>query len=167
MIKAIFAVDHWGGMGHRGTLPWPHHSEDLQYFKSQTNNEVVVMGRRTWDDPNMPKPLPNRTNYIVTNRPIVGYGVTSIAGELTKQVTDIQKIFPKKTIWVIGGPEILMSLRYLFDEVHITHFKAQYNTDTQIDLRKFLTVFRAYSAKPSTDRTCTWTVYKNIDIFRP
>ena len=68
MIKAIFAVDYWGGMGFSGSLPWPHHREDLQYFKEQTDNNVVVMGRRTWDDPKMPKPLPNRTHVIITRQ---------------------------------------------------------------------------------------------------
>lgn len=166
MIKAIFAVDHWGGMGYKGTLPWPHHKEDLQYFKSQTENDIVVMGRRTWDDPKMPKPLPNRTTYVVTNRPIVGYHVTSISGDIKQHLENIQKLYPKKTVWVIGGPEILMNTRYVFDEVHITHFKGQYHSDTKIDLKKFLNVFRATSAKPSSDRSCNWTTYKNIDIFR-
>jgi dihydrofolate reductase len=166
MIKAIFAVDYWGGMGLDGSLPWPHHREDLQYFKEQTDNNIVVMGRRTWDDPKMPKPLPNRTTYVVTNRPIRGYNVTSISGDISNHLINIQKIYPKKTVWVIGGPEILMSVKDRIDEAHITHFKGQYRTDVQIDLKKFLQLFRATSAKPSTDRLCNWTTYKNIDIFR-
>jgi len=166
MIKAIFAVDYWGGMGNKGTLPWPHHTEDLQYFKEQTENQIVVMGRRTWDDPKMPKPLPNRYTCVVTHRPIIGYGVRSISGDIKEHLLNIEKSNPKKTIWIIGGPEILMSHRYMFDEVHVSHFKGQYHSDTQIDLKKFLTVFRAYSAKPSSDRLCNWTVYKNVDIFK-
>ena len=59
-IKAIFAVDKFGGMGFNGSLPWPHHSEDLAYFKEQTTNHIVVMGRNTWEDPKLPKPLPGR-----------------------------------------------------------------------------------------------------------
>lgn len=166
MIKAIFAVDYWGGMGLQGSLPWPNHKEDLTYFKEQTVNNVVVMGRRTWDDPKMPKPLPGRITYVATNRPIVGYNVTSISGDLLTHITNIKKLYPKKTVWIIGGPEILMSCKNLIDEAHITHFKSQFRTDTQIDLKKFLQLFRAMSAKPSSDRICTWTVYKNIDIFR-
>ena len=166
MIKAIFAVDWWGGMGLNGSLPWPHHKEDLQYFKEQTENDVVVMGRNTWDDPKMPKPLPNRITYVVTNRPITGYKVTSISGNVTEHILNIQKIYPSRTVWIIGGPTLLMTNKSIIDEAHITHFKSQYRTDVQIDLRKFLQLFRACSAKPSTDRSCNWTVYKNIDIFR-
>ena len=167
MIKAIFAVDHWGGMGLNGSLPWPHHSEDLQYFKEQTKNNIVVMGRRTWDDPKMPKPLPDRITYVATNRPLLGYGgVRTIRGNLLESVKSIAENYPNKTVWIIGGPQILMDTKELIDEVHITHFKGQFRTDVQIDLRKFLSLFQARSAGPSSDRKCTWMTYKNIDIFR-
>ncbi len=69
-IKAIFAVDYWGGMGQNGSLPWPHHSEDLQYFKQQTKDQIVVMGRRTWDDPKMLKPLSGRQTFVATTKPL-------------------------------------------------------------------------------------------------
>ena len=70
MIKAIFAVDVWGGMGYNGSLPWPHHREDFQYFKDQTTDHIVVMGLRTWVDPKMPNPLTIRICYVSTNRQV-------------------------------------------------------------------------------------------------
>ena len=167
MIKAIFAVDYWGGMGLNGSLPWPHHTEDLQYFKEQTNGHVVVMGRKTWDDPKMPKPLPNRITYVATNRPLFGYsGVRTIRGDLEQQILKIKDSHPDKTVWIIGGPDILLATKSIVDEAHITHFKSQFKTDVQIDLRKYLSLFQATGAAPSSDRKCNWTTYKNIDIFR-
>lgn len=166
MIKAIFAVDPWGGMGHQGSLPWPHCSEDLQYFKTQTKGDIVIMGRHTWDDPKMPKPLPDRITYVVTNRPIAGYYVTCIKGDIASQLQSIQAIYPKKNIWIIGGPELIMSCKDHIDEAHITHFKNQYRADVKIDLKKFLLLFRPMSARPSLDGRCSWMVYKNIDIFK-
>ena len=168
MIKAIFAVDHWGGMGLNGSLPWPHHSEDLRYFKEQTQDDIVIMGRRTWDDPKMPKPLPGRTTYVITSKPIFGYnGVKTIKGDLIAAIKKIANDNPTKTVWIIGGPQILLDTKDLIDEAHITHFKGQYRADVQLDLRKYLTLFRAKSAAPSSDRKCSWMTYKNIDIFRP
>lgn len=50
--------------------------EDMQFFKEKTStkesdkqyNNIVVMGRKTWDSiPKRYKPLPNRTNIILTN----------------------------------------------------------------------------------------------------
>jgi len=168
MIKSIFAVDHWGGMGLNGSLPWPHHSEDLKYFKEQTHGDIVIMGRKTWDDPKMPKPLPGRTTYVVTNRPLFGYaGVRTIKGDLVEAIKSIKLNYPSKTIWIIGGPDILMTTKDLVDEAHVTHFKGQYRTDVSIDLRKYLSLFQARSAQTSLDKKCSWTTYKNIDLFKP
>jgi dihydrofolate reductase len=166
MIKAIFAVDHWGGMGLKGSLPWPHHREDLQYFKEQTQGHIVIMGRKTWDDPKMPKPLPERMTFVATNRPIIGYGISTIRGDLIERIKHIQSNYPKKDIWIIGGPNILMDTKDIVDQVHITHFKGQFRSDVQIDLKKYLTFFRTTSAATSTDKKCSWMTYKNIDIFR-
>jgi len=165
MIKAIFAVDYWGGMGFNGTLPWPSHSEDLQYFKEQTQGHIVIMGRKTWDDPKMPKPLADRTTYVVTNRPLFGHGVKTIRGDIAERVKNIQAENPNKTVWIIGGPDILMATKDIVQEAHITHFKTQCRVDVQIDLRKYLSLFRATGAAPSTDRKCNWTTYKNINPF--
>ena len=167
MINALFAVDQYGGIGLQGTLPWPHNKSDMQHFSQLTQGHVVVMGRRTWDDPKMPKPLPDRTTYVVTNRPLFGYeGVRTMRGDITAGIKMIAVNNPLRTVWIIGGPEILMSTRDLVDEVHITHFKGQFKTDVQIDLRRYLSLFQARSAAPSTDKKCNWTTYKNIDIFR-
>ena len=166
-VKSIFAVDHWGGMGLNGSLPWPHHREDLQYFQKQTAGHIVVMGRRTWDDPKMPKPLPNRTTYVVTHRPILGYdNVRTINGDIVSTIRVIAENNPHKTVWIIGGPEILLETKDLVDETHITHFKGQFRTDVKMDMKKYLALFQARSAGPSTDNLCTWMIYKNIDVFR-
>ena len=67
MIKAIMAVDDKGGCSKNGTLPWPKNSNDLQWFKKNTLNHVVIMGKLTWIDPLMPSPLKKRINVLITN----------------------------------------------------------------------------------------------------
>ena len=54
MIKAIMAVDEKGGISKGQSMPWPKNSIDLKWFKENTVNNVVVMGRKTWEDPFMP-----------------------------------------------------------------------------------------------------------------
>ena len=49
-------------------MPWPKNSSDLKWFKKNTLNAVVIMGRATWEDPFMPSPLINRLNILVTNQ---------------------------------------------------------------------------------------------------
>ena len=62
MIKAIMAVDEKGGISKGQSMPWPKNSIDLKWFKENTINNIVVMGRKTWDDPFMPTPLKSRIN---------------------------------------------------------------------------------------------------------
>ena len=68
MIKAIMAVDEKGGISKGQSMPWPKNSIDLKWFKENTINNVVVMGRKTWEDPFMPTPLKSRINVLITNK---------------------------------------------------------------------------------------------------
>ena len=65
MITAIAAVDREWAIGYNGEL-LAHISEDMKRFKELTKDKVVVMGRKTWES--LPtKPLPSRTNIVVTH----------------------------------------------------------------------------------------------------
>ena len=68
MIKAIMAVDDKGGISKGSSMPWPKNSNDLKWFKKNTENQIVVMGSKTWEDPFMPAPLANRINILVTSK---------------------------------------------------------------------------------------------------
>ena len=160
MINAIFAVDFNGGMGLNGSLPWPHNSEDLQYFKELTTGHVVVCGRKTWDDPKMPKPLPNRTVYVATNRSIEH--ATAISGNLVDSILDLEKAHPDKTIWVVGGPKIIEECLDLYDAIHLTHFKGSYKIDTKIDLKRLLAGFIPVRAQVAPDFQSTMVKYAPV-----
>lgn len=166
MIKAIFAVDQHGGLGQDGSLPWPHSTEDFQFFKNTTLGDIVVMGSKTWNDPKMPKPLPGRMNFVVTNKSFVGHGAIVLNGDINQQIQDLAKAYPDKTVWVIGGANILEQTRDILDEIYLTHFRGSYRADTRIDLKKFLSGFVPKSASVSEDRQCTWVIYKNEDVSR-
>ena len=160
MINAIFAVDFNGGMGFNGTLPWPHNSEDLKHFQGLTTNHVVVCGRRTWDDPKMPKPLPNRAVYVATHRP-VSYAV-GFSGDVQENLLKIESEHPNKKIFVIGGVKLLESAKPLLERIYLTHFKGSYKVDTRIYLKEFLAGFSPVRAQVSQDFQSTFTVYENI-----
>lgn len=160
MINAIFAVDFNGGMGFNGTLPWPHNSEDLQHFRDLTTGHVVVCGRRTWDDPKMPKPLPNRRVYVATNRS-VSYA-TAFAGDIKENLLRIEAANADKKIFVIGGSKLLEEAQPLIDRIYLTHVKGSYRADTRIYVKEFLTGFRPVRAQVSQDFQSTFTVYESI-----
>lgn len=160
MINAIFAVDHHGGMGFNGTLPWPHNRIDLGRFQRATTDHVVIMGRKTWDDPKMPKPLKGRIVYVASHRPIELAG--RISGNIVEQVLAVEQQHPDKTIWVIGGPEIIESCQDLFDRIYLTYFKGSYKVDTKIDLGAVLKGFKPVRADVAKDFQSTQVIYESI-----
>jgi len=67
-LHLIFARAANGVIGKDGTLPW-HLPEDLAHFKRTTLGCPVIMGRKTWDSlPAKFRPLPGRTNVVVTHQ---------------------------------------------------------------------------------------------------
>lgn len=160
MINAIFAVDHNGGMGSNGTLPWPHNSEDLGRFQKLTSGHVVVMGRRTWDDPKLPKPLPNRTVYVATNRKAIF--CNTFKGDIVENLLAIEKAHPDKIVWVIGGVELLMEAKDVIDRAYLTHIKGSYKVDTRIQLKDFLLGMTPVRADVSSDFQSTFVTYETV-----
>ena len=159
MINAIFAVDSRGGLGYKGALPWPHNAEDMAHFKTTTQRQVVVMGRKTFESVGMPKPLPGRINYVVTNRPISIKGVHTLNGDYVSKIVELQTIHPDKEIFIIGGSAILMKTRPILDRIYLTYIKGSYRIDTSIHMTEFLSGFRARSCDPKA--TCTMMTFTN------
>ena len=159
MIKALFAVDQFGGMGYNGGLPWPHNRADLAHFQKLTMGHVVVMGRRSWDDPALRKPLLGRTVYVATHRPVTA---GRISGNIVEEVLKLEKIHSDKIIWIGGGPTLLNECRDLYDAIHLTHFKGSYKIDTRIDLKAFLSGFTMEYASVAEDIQSTFIRYEPI-----
>jgi len=160
MINALFAADIFGGIGVNGTLPWPHNSADLKRFKQLTDGHVVVMGRKSWDDPKLPKPLPNRTVYVATSKPVVH--AKAINGDLQDRVIELQKAHPEKIIWVVGGAEILAQCKDLYDRIYLTHIRGSYKIDTKVDLKSILSGYRMVEATAAPHENCAFVVYESI-----
>jgi dihydrofolate reductase len=142
MIRAILACDDDGGVSKDGTLPWPNNSTDLQWFKTNTAGHVVVMGSTTWNDPHMPRPLPKRTNVLVTTRKDEYPGADGyISGDLLKEIKELEETCPGLIIWIIGGPNIIEQTLGVIDEFYISRIPGTYDCDTHLPLKKIETLF--------------------------
>jgi len=143
MIKAILACDDTGGVSKNGTLPWPHNTTDLQWFKNNTAGHVVVMGSTTWEDPHMPRPLPKRTNVLVTSRPYDYNGADGyIKGDLCAELKELEATCPGLIIWVIGGPNIIEQSLGVIDEFYLSRIPGEYDCDTHLPIRKIDSLFK-------------------------
>lgn len=142
MIKAILACDETGGVGKGGTLPWPNNPKDLQWFKNNTAGHTVVMGSKTWEDPHMPRPLPNRFNILVTSRPSHYNQAHKYINK--DAVENIKKYADENSgiiTWIIGGPNLVEQCLGIIDEFYISRIPGDWNCDTHLPVGKINTLF--------------------------
>ena len=137
-MKLIVACDPKGGIGYNGKLPWDKLQGDLPRFKELTTNQVVLMGRKTWDS--LPKkPLPNRTNWIKSTGPV--------------RDPDLDPIIKDKEVWLIGGGTMIKLYWEFIDEIHLSRTFAEYTCDTFIDLVKLEQEFDRTNIEQCEDHT--------------
>lgn len=106
-VNLIFARSRNGVIGRDGTMPW-HLPEDLAHFKRLTAGSPVIMGRKTWDSlPPRFRPLPGRSNIVVTRQTGWQAGGALCAHSLDEALHlagTWQPAAPEA--WVIGGAEL-------------------------------------------------------------
>ena len=127
MIRAILACDDNWGIGKNGTLPWPHNPADQKWFKECTINSTVVMGKTTWDDPDMPKPLPKRRNVVITSGDAPGAHVVTDMASAKKMLPQMDL---EEDVWIIGGARLVSGLLAYIDEIWLSRIKGIYDCDT-------------------------------------
>ena len=124
MIRAILACDDAWGIGKDGSLPWPDNKADMKWFVQTTKNGVVVMGKTTFDDPHMPKPLPNRTNVVVTSG-------KAPKADIAVDIESVKDLLPTmENVWVIGGAKLVKELLPIIDELWLSRITGTYDCDT-------------------------------------
>lgn len=118
MISLIAALSTNHCIGTNGKLPW-HIPGELARFKALTMGKTVLMGRKTWESlPEKFRPLPGRTNVVVTRQP--GYDVPP--GVIVHASVDAALgALAHVKIMVIGGAEIYAQTIGRADTLHLTH----------------------------------------------
>ena len=124
MISAIVAVDNNWGIGYEGErlerIP-----EDIRFFRELTEDNIVIMGRKTWDS--LPvQPLPFRTNIIISSKMYLDYfmknGSFTIVTNMEQVINhlEMEYIFAPKEVFIIGGGSIYEQLLPYCDRVYVT-----------------------------------------------
>jgi dihydrofolate reductase len=130
-VSLIAAVAQNGIIGRNDAsgkpdLPW-HLPDDFQYFKTTTSGHPIIMGRKSLDA--LGKPLPKRTNIVVTrNRDFRMPGVT-VVHTLTDALTEARKVGDSE-IFVIGGAEIYAMALPVANRLYLTEIQRSYEGDT-------------------------------------
>jgi dihydrofolate reductase len=120
----VWAQARGGVIGADGGLPW-HLPEDLALFRRLTMGSTVVMGRRTWESlPERFRPLPGRTNVVLTSD--AGWsaeGATRAGG-----VAEVLAGHP--ALWVIGGGAVYDAFLPHADRLVVTEVDLLVDGDT-------------------------------------
>ena len=108
------------GIGADNQLLW-HLPKDLKYFKETTTDHPIIMGRKTYES--IGKPLPNRTNIVVSKRKDWFEEGILILGSVKEALKFAKKM--NENIFVIGGGNIYEQTIDLADKLQVTLVKTQ------------------------------------------
>ena len=125
-LHMIYARARNGVIGKQGQLPW-HLPEDLAHFKRTTLGQAVVMGRVTWESlPEKFRPLPGRTNVVVSRQ-------TSFEANGAQVVSSLEAamaLFPtNEVVWLIGGAQLYSQALPLVSQIVVTEIDADFEGD--------------------------------------
>ncbi|MBS0533817.1 MAG: dihydrofolate reductase [Proteobacteria bacterium] len=123
-IILVAAIGANGVIGTDGQLPWRLKS-DLQHFKRVTSGRPVVMGRKTFES--IGKPLPNRTNIVMTRDRQFAVAGATLATSLDAALAVARDDARRRGIYevmIIGGGDVFESTMAMADRLEITHVHA-------------------------------------------
>jgi len=150
-MKLLVACDPKGGIGYENKLPWSKIEGDLPRFKALTDGKIVVMGRNTWES--LPrKPLPNRTNYVVTSdQALIPFYPSGTGSAFATTMRIFNHV--NENAWLIGGAKLIESAWEHIHEVHLTRTFAEYTCDAFIDLLQLEKDFMCWFKENHTDHS--------------
>ncbi|TLP77097.1 dihydrofolate reductase [Nesterenkonia sphaerica] len=110
-VGMIWAQARSGVIGAGGAMPW-HVPEDLAHFRHSTQGCPVVMGRKTWDSlPERFRPLPQRTNVVITGDAATFGRLTDSGALPAHSLPEAVEIAQSHaggahTVWIMGGGSV-------------------------------------------------------------
>lgn len=129
-MDMIVAADKNWGIGKDGQL-LTHLSGDLKYFKERTLGKAVVMGRKTLESLPGGRPLPGRTNIVLTANPDYekeGCVIVHSMDELRKKCLE----YPDDGVMIIGGATLYNELMKECKSLFITKIYDEFEADAFI-----------------------------------
>ena len=124
-FSLITCINKKFAIGKNGELLY-HIPNDMQNFRTMTTNNVVIMGRKTFESLPNKKPLPNRINIVITSQEDWGvegnYDNLFVVNSVETAVNFCEAYYSDKECFVIGG-SMLYDQFYeldLLDTMYIT-----------------------------------------------
>lgn len=127
MISIIAAIGKRRELGKNNKLLW-HIPEDLKRFKRITEGHPIIMGRKTYES--IGRPLPRRTNIVITRNPEYPSVGIMIASSLEDAIAKAKPCEGAQELFIIGGGEIYAKALPMADRLYLTIVDAEADADT-------------------------------------
>jgi len=124
---AIVNVDENWGIGKEGDQPF-YIPEDLKFFKEKTLGKVIIMGRATLEALPNAKPLPARTNIVLTRQSDFEVENATVCHSFN-ELFELVKTHDAVQVFVIGGADIYKNLLPYCNKAYITKIYASADCD--------------------------------------
>ncbi len=126
-MKLIVAADKNWAIGKDNDLLC-HLPGDLKYFKERTTGKTVVMGRKTLESLPGGKPLPKRTNIVLTR----DENFEKEGCIILHSIEELLEKYGQEDLMVMGGAEIYTKLLPYCDTCYITEIDKEFEADKYI-----------------------------------
>ncbi len=137
MYSLILASDAKNGIGKMGSIPWTN-KVDMANFRQLTHDNIVVMGRKTWESLDC-KPLKNRRNIVISSSNKIDEA--EVCPDLYQLHYMRQMDKSKRKWYIIGGSGLynyFLQRSYCYiDEIYWTTLHDNFDCDTTIQYTPF------------------------------
>ncbi|MAR40402.1 MAG: diacylglycerol kinase [Flavobacteriales bacterium] len=130
-VSLIVAVSANGVIGKDNDLTW-HLPRDMKFFKDTTKGHHVIMGRKNFESiPHKFKPLPNRTNVIITRQSDY-IAEDCIVVNSVEESIEVAKKNGDEEPFIIGGGQIykIALENNLIERIYLTRIHHNFEGDT-------------------------------------
>lgn len=130
-VSLIVAVSDNNVIGKDNDLIW-HLPKDMKFFKETTQGHFVIMGRKNFESiPHKYRPLPNRTNVVITRQASYQAEGCIIVNSIEEALVKARESNDTEA-FIIGGGQIyeLALKNELVDRIYLTRVHKEYDGDT-------------------------------------
>lgn len=129
-ISIIVAHSRNMVIGRGNDLIWKIPNDQTR-FKNITMDHPVVMGRKTWESiPEKFRPLPGRTNFVITRDGSYQAPGATVCRSLEDALKQAKEAPGSEEIFIVGGGEIYKQALPLADRLYLTVVDKEVEGDT-------------------------------------
>lgn len=159
-VSCIVATAHNRVIGRNNDIPW-YLPADLKYFKKVTSGHHIIMGRKCYNS--IGRPLPNRTNVVLTRDPYFISTGCVIAHHITEAL-EVAYDDGETEVFIIGGGQIYDLTQDLWDRLYLTQVDVDAPGEVLFPELDYLSDWRlvseeAHSADGKNEYDYTFKVY--------